>query len=44
MEKEGDNVAVMILLLRPVDPYLIADGDRIATLAEAANLWSKCRI
>ena len=35
MEKEGDSVAVMILLL---DPYLTADGDRIAALTEAANL------
>ena len=37
-------VAVIILMLRAVDPHLTADGDRIAGLAEAANVWPKCRI
>lgn len=43
MEK-GDSVAVIILLLRAVDPHLIPNGDRIVGLTEAANLWPICKI
>lgn len=44
MEKERDNVAITILLLRIVDHHFTPNGDRIAGPVEAANLWPKCRI
>ena len=43
MEKKGDSIAV-IILLRIVDPHLPPNGNRIAGLTEAAQLWSRCMI
>lgn len=44
MDKEGDSVAVVILLFMVVDPHLTPNGDRTAGLMEVANLCPRYRV